>query len=368
MRFRKHHLEDYLHLEGAAVKQIFDNPENLVSEEGISKELADFLDGILMVPGYRTAYVEDGDAWPIEYSTPHYDSFEEFAEDIGNLRFISDMEAKLCLRSIPLVSLGLYAAYPEYAFQYLFPQHFYLLQTICREFDIDLPNLPKGNIARFGYYVDICRAMYGFRVRNGLSPSEMCAFVYGFALRDVRRMLADCDKSPSRIFMVYASAADQEKVLSSELKQTEVSVWQGEENMRIGDLVLMYETAPSSGFGSVWKAVSPGFDDPFDLYSGKVFLGDPVRFPHVSFSKLSNDPVWGIKPEVKAHMQGGSGRVCTVKEYEVLKALIREEYPSFDLARLPKAPTEASFDFSELKVEHDVEVKLLEPLLVNLGF
>ena len=27
MRFRKHHLEDYLHLEGAAVKQIFDNPE-----------------------------------------------------------------------------------------------------------------------------------------------------------------------------------------------------------------------------------------------------------------------------------------------------------------------------------------------------
>ena len=368
MRFRKHHLEDYLHLEGAAVKQIFDNPENLVSEDGISKELADFLDCILLVHGYKTAYVEDGDAWPIEYSTPRYDSFEEFAEDIGNLRFISDMEAKLCLRSIPLVSLGLYAAYPEYAFPYLFPQHFYLLQTICREFDIDLPNLPKGNIARFGYYVDICRAMYGFRVRNGLSPSEMCTFVYGFALRDIRRMLADCDKSPSRIFMVHASAADQEKVLSRELKQDKISVWQGREDMRIGDLVLMYETAPSSGFGSVWKAVSPGFDDPFDLYPGKVFLGEPVRFPHVSFSKLSNDPVWGTKPEVKAHMQGGSGRVCTVKEYEALKALIREEDPSFDLARLPEAPTEASFDFSELKVEHDVEVKLLEPLLVNLGF
>ena len=368
MRFRKHHLEDYLHLEGAAVKQIFDNPENLVSEDGISKELADFLDGILMVPGYRTAYVEDGDAWPIEYSTPRYDSFEEFAEDIGNLRFISDMEAKLCLRSIPLVSLGLYAAYPEYAFPYLFPQHFYLLQAICREFDIDLPYLPKGNIARFSYYVDICRAMYRFRIRNGLSPSEMCAFVYGFALRDVRKMLADCDKSPSRIFMVHANAADQEKVLSGELKQDEVSVWQGRENMRIGDLVLMYETAPSSSFGSVWKALSPGFDDPFDLYPGKVFLGEPVSFPHVSFSKLADDPVWGTKREVKSHMQGGSGRVCTVKEYEALKALIHEEAPSFDLARLPQPPTEASFDFGELKVEHDVEVRLLEPLLVNLGF
>ena len=138
--------------------------------------------------------------------------------------------------------------------------------------------------------------------------------------------------------------------------------------MRIGDLVLMYETAPSSGFGSVWKALSPGFDDPFDLYPGKVFLGEPVSFPHVSFSKLANDPVWGTKPEVKSHMQGGSGRVCTVKEYEALKALIREEDPSFDLARLPHPPTEASFDFSELKGEHDVEVRLLEPLLVNLGF
>lgn len=368
MRFRKHHLEDYLRLEGARVKQVFDHPENLVSEDGISTELSDFLDGILMVSGYKTAYEEGDDAWPIEYSTPRYDSFEEFAEDIGNLCFISDMEAKLCLRSIPLVSLGLYAAYPEYAFPYLFPQHFYLLQAICREFEIDLPNLPKGNIARFGYYLDICRAMYGFRIRNGLSPSEMCAFVYGFALRDVRRMLADCDKSPSRIFMVHASAADQEKVLSRELQLDKVSVWQGRENMRIGDLVLMYETAPSSGFGSVWKAVSPGFDDPFDLFPGKVFLGEPVRFPHVSFSRLAENPVWGTKPEVKAHMQGGSGRVCTAKEYEALKALIRDEDPSFDLARLPKPPTEAAFDFSELKVEHDVEVKLLEPLLVNLGF
>lgn len=368
MKFRKHYLQDYLKLEGARIKEFFDNPNNLVSEDGISKALADFLDEILMVKGYRAAYEESDDAWSIEFSTPQYNSFDEFANDVGSLRFISDLEAKYCLRSIPLLSIGLYTAYPEYAFPYLFPQHFYMLQAICKEFDIDLRNIPNGNIARFGYYLDVCRVMYDFRIRNGLSSSEMCAFIYGFALRDVRQMLADCDKTPSRIFMVHASPADQKNVLSGELKPDKVGVWQGRENMRIGDLVLMYETAPSSGFASIWKAVSPGFDDPFDLYSGKVFLGNPVKFPHVSFAKLAADPVWGVKPEVKAHMQGGSGRVCSVKEYEALKALIHNEDPSFDLGRLPKPPTEASFNLDELEVEHDVEIKLLEPLLINLGF
>jgi len=368
MKFRKHYLQDYFRLEGAKIRDFFDNPNNLVSEDGISKALSDFLDEILMVRGYCAAFEESDDAWAIEYSTPSYNSFDEFAKDIGSLRFISDMEAKVCLRSIPRLSIGLYTAYPEYAFPYLFPQHFYLLQAICREFDIDLPNIPNGNIARFGYYVDVCRAMYDFRIANDLSPSEMCAFVYGFALRDVRQMLAYCDKSPSRIFMVHASPADQEKVLSGELNPKKIGVWQGRENMRIGDLVLMYERAPSSSFGSVWKAVSPGFDDPFDLYPGKVFLGEPVRFPNISFAKLAADPVWGAKPEVKAHMQGGSGRVCSVKEYEALKAMIHREAPSFDLVKLPKPPTEAAFDFDALEVEHDVEVKLLEPLLINLGF
>lgn len=364
MKFRKHYLQDYLKLEGARIKKIFDNPNDLLSEGGISKELADFLDEILMVKGYRAAYEESDDAWSIEASIEKYGCFDEFANDIGSLRFISDMEAKCCLRSIPFLSVGLYTLYPEYAFPYLFPQHFYMLQALCREFDIDLPNVPNGNIARFRYYLDVCRAMYEFRISHDLSPSEMCAFVYGFALRDVRRMLAECDKSPSRIFMVHASPADQQKTLSPET----VSAWQGRENMRVGDLVLMYERAPSSSFASVWRAVSPGFDDPFDLYSGKVFLGEPVEFPRVSFAKLAADPVWGEKPEVNAHMQGASGRVCSVKEYKALKALIHKEDPSFDLGRLPKPPTEATFDFAELAVEHDVEAKLLEPLLINLGF
>ena len=91
MKFRKHYLHDYLKLEGARIKEFFDNPNNLVSEDGISKALADFLDEILMVKGYRAAYEESSDAWSIEYTTSPYGNFDEFAKDMGNLCFISSV-------------------------------------------------------------------------------------------------------------------------------------------------------------------------------------------------------------------------------------------------------------------------------------
>ena len=61
-KFRKHYLQDYLKPSGSKVKELFDNPDNLVSGNGISKALSDSLDEILMIPGYGTAYEEDDDA------------------------------------------------------------------------------------------------------------------------------------------------------------------------------------------------------------------------------------------------------------------------------------------------------------------
>ena len=370
MKFRKHHLEDYLRLDGAKIKELFAKPENLMGDGRASEKLSSFLDSILMECGYRSSYDEGGDAWPFDYSSSQYKSFSEFASDIGNMKFIDDREAKLCLRAIPRISIILYAQYPEYAFPYLFPQHFYLLQAICKEFEIDLPDLPpkKDNIARFRYYVEICRAMYEFRIKHELSHAELCAFVYGFALRDIEAIRRNCSKEPTRIFMVHASPADQNGILREELNKETVGMWQGSDGMRMGDIVLMYECSPSKSFGSVWRAVTPGFDDPFDLYQGKVFLGDPVRFPKVSFSELLADPIWSKKPEVSAHMQGGSGRACSVDEYESLKLMIHKKDPLFDLDMLPSPPPVANFDFSELHDERDVEIHLLEPLLIKLGF
>lgn len=370
MKFRKHYLEDYLRLDGAKIMSLFEEPNLWMDGGVVSDGLSNFLDSILMEQGYGKAYEESPDVLPFECSDAKYNSFSEFAADISDTQFIDNTEAKFSLRAIPRISIVLYILYPEYAFPYLFPQHFYILQAICKEFEIEIPDIPpkKDNIARFRYYVEICRAMYEFRIKHGLSPAELCAFVYGFALRDVEAMRRNSDKEPTRIFMVHASAADQNGILAKEFDKETVGMWQGSDGMRIGDIVLMYECSPSKSFGSVWRAVTPGFDDPFDLYQGKVFLGNPVRIPKVAFSDLLADPIWRNKPEVNAHMQGGSGRACSVDEYEALKSMIHKKDPVFDLSKLPLPPPVANFNMDELNVEHDVELKLLEPLLIKLGF
>ena len=67
-------------------------------------------------------------------------------------------------------------------------------------------------------------------------------------------------------------------------------------------------------------------------------------------------------------MQGGSGRACSVDEYEALKSMIHKKDPVFDLSKLPAPPPVANFNMDGLNVERDVEEKLLEPLLIKLGF
>ena len=90
--------------------------------------------------------------------------------------------------------------------------------------------------------------------------------------------------------------------------------------------------------------------------------------PAVSIKELKNDPVWSKKGLVKASMQGVNGKVCTVDEYEALKKMFKRNDPKFDLSRVPTPPAYARFYHEELKVERDVEVQLLEPLLKKIGF
>lgn len=370
MKFRRHYLKDYLALGGMKIKALFDKPNDMLVNGCLSNSMSSFLDSILMKPGYSGAYEDGRDAPPFDYSTSEYKSFKEFAADIRDTRFIDDKEAKASLSAIPRISVILYGLYPEYAFPYLFPQHFYLLQAVCKEFGIDLADIPpkNNNSARFRYYAEICRAMHEFRIAHKMSPSELCAFVYGFALRDIDEIKRNIGKEPMRIFMVYANQADQSGILNEKLDEKTVSMWQGSDGMRIGDIVLMYESSPSCSFGSIWRTETPGFDDPFDSYPGKVFLGKPVAIPKVSFAEIAADSVWGKKPEVKAHMQGGSTRACSVEEYEALKALIKKKDSRFDLTLLPPSPPVAHFNMNELEHERDVELKLLEPLLIKLGF
>ena len=127
----------------------------------------------------------------------------------------------------------------------------------------------------------------------------------------------------------------------------------------------MYELAPYSYISSIWRAVSPGYDDPFRFWPGVVWLGHPVTIPPVSLDELKADPVWAQKGLVKANMQGVSGRACSRDEYAALLNILQQK--GFDISRLPALPDIAGRRDVPLACERDVEKYLLEPFLMQLG-
>lgn len=270
---------------------------------------------------------------------------------------------------MPLLSCQLFAAFPQYAFPYLLPVHFYKAKEIFLRLGIPLPEMPGRNDheGRCRYLLDLFVAAYQFRKECGFSPEEFCCLLYGYAPRFLVSYVNTAPVPANRVCIVGATKEDAESDLQNP-KEGDISIWQGNAAMTPGDIVLVYETSPYCRISTIWRAVSPGYDDPFDYFSGKVVVGHPMKIPPISFGELAADPVWGRKGLVKGHMIGVSGHSCSVEEYEALKAMIHRKDPSFPLGTLPMPPEYAQFFHEDIKVERDVEVQLLEPLLGKLGF
>ena len=216
------------------------------------------------------------------------------------------------------------------------------------------------------YYADLCKVFYDFRLEYNLNKEEFCTFLYGFAPRFLTKSLYDDLPKPNRVFLLGASQEDVEHCLLEEMQPNKTILWQGNEEIERGDIAILYETAPYSRFGSIWRASSPGYDDPFHHYSGKVFLTNPTKIPYITFKELQRNPVWGEMGLVKAHMQGINGRFCSVEGYEELKKIIKTKGGNAEI--LPFLPSYATFFNKNLQNEKDVETQLLEPFLKKIGY
>ena len=369
MQFKKFLLDDYLQTDdGKKCYEFFQNIKDIFFHD--QKRFFDFVDSWLTTPsseyflGLREGDSEKSIAKPQKFS-----SFTDFAEKkVWKKENIQ--EPRKFQKWVPYVSLFWYFCHTEYVFPYLFPMNFYKLKEVFEKFEIPLPQLP-GHMKHFErciYYFELCRALYEFRQRYGLTPVELCVFLYGFAPRFLENFLVSDLPEANRIYIVGANEGDVEYYLSKPLADSEITAWQGNEEMLPGDIVLIYETTPFSRIGSVWRAVSPGFDDPFHYYPGKVYLSHPIKIPYLYFNALLHDPVWGKKPLVKAHMQGVNGKPVTCEEYEALKRMIKQRDPRFDLNRLPNPPLYSQFYREDLQTEKDIEEMLLNPLLEKLGY
>lgn len=268
---------------------------------------------------------------------------------------------------VSAVSLGLHLAHPEFFAPYNFRCKFNQLEEIHAEFNIPLPPAPGKAMkdARGLYYLAINDVWQEFRHLHGLSPSELCAFLYDFAPQFTTPMDATDLPSPSKAWLATGGAWDYAFLESS--NESTICRWSGNPCIRRGDIVVMYCVSPHKCIHSIWRACSDGFIDPFFHYHGTVWICGSVKTPAVSFAELKEHPLLSQKAAIKANLQGPHGKSpLTVEEYNAVLSLMKSKGQN-ELA-LPVIPSGEQMPDLELQTERDVETLLIEPLLIRLGY
>ena len=241
------------------------------------------------------------------------------------------------------------------------------MEEIHAEFGIPLPPVPgkQDKTGRGLYYISINQAWQEFRVLHGLSPSEMCAFLYDFAPQFTTPLDASDLPSPSRVWQVTGGAWDIEFVDKATTET--VKTWGGNSAVRRGDILLMYLVSPRRCIDSIWRACSDGFIDPFFHYHSMVTLCGRIKTEPISYPELEQHPLLSQKSAVRAHFQGPSSKTpYTVEEYEAILDMMNAK--GQDISVLPRIPSSNCLPAVDLLNERDVEIRLIEPLLKRLGF
>jgi len=268
---------------------------------------------------------------------------------------------------VAAVSLGLYQGQPDYFLPYNFRGKFNQVEEIHAEFNIPLPPVP-GKADKSGrclYYASINGVWQEFRLRYGLSPVEMCAFLYDFAQEFITPMDASDLPLPSKVWFITGGSWDIETVDKATFDT--VTRWSGNTAIRRGDILMMYLVNPRKAIESIWRAATDGSIDPFLHYHVTVWICSHIKIAPVTFAELKNHPILSKKSAIKANFQGPSSRAsCTVEEYEAVLKIM--ENKGQDLSILPRIPLNQQLPQVELQNERDVEVHLIEPFLNRLGY
>ncbi len=148
---------------------------------------------------------------------------------------------------VAAVSLGLYQAQPEYFLSYNFRTKFNQVEEIHAEFNIPLPPVPgkSDKLARCSYYAAINEVWQKFRKRHGLTPVEMCAFLYDFAPQFTTPMDSSDLPTPSKVWLITGGSWDIETAEKATPKTT--SMWGGNPAIRRGDILIAVPCQSAQG-------------------------------------------------------------------------------------------------------------------------
>ncbi len=275
---------------------------------------------------------------------------------------------------IDLLSLGLFFSHPDYylpyfynsmAYQHMEGFQFYNFEEICLYFKIPIPKVPgkQDKLNKAKYYGKINQALFEFRMLNGLSSGEMCAFLYDFALNITQRNNEEELPKPTKAWLLK-SKIDFEFL--DNLSDESVSRWDGNPDIRRGDILLIYCMSPRKYIHSIWRALSDGFVDPFFHYHNTVVIGGALKTEPVKFKELDKDPILSQMGAVRARMQGAGGVALSSKEYNAILEIMRRKGQNVSL--LPTLEIATYPEDMRVENEKDVEKSLVEPFLNRLEY
>lgn len=256
--------------------------------------------------------------------------------------------------------------YPEIFVPYYFYGNFNILSYIVETFQInlDIKNLPskKDYKERFMYYGKICKAFQDFRENNNLSIPELWAFMYDYGPKCVGGLqyIKNDLPEPRNAFLIGGSKNDV--FLESLDNKNNISLWQCNPDTQTGDMIVMYLRTPYSKLDSVWRSVCEGFIDPFFWYYRCTYISKPKKLHHknrFTLKEMRTNNILNQLPIVKKNMQGVNGVELSPSIYNYIVEKNED---------IKKIKYKQISNTTKISTEHDVEVKLLEPLLEKLGW
>lgn len=321
-----------------------------------------------LVDGVRDWAIDHSKGWPVRSPADAQRLFENLIddrhllEDLVDGRYF-DYDA---FNLIEPISLGLHEAFPDFFAPYFFKREFDLLSRLFEAFGIPLPRIPAKAAKRDRslYYFDLNEVLQEFRHAHQLSPRNLVAFLYDFAPRTLNASSDQELPPPSRVWISIAGTLDFEFLDSAE--PTTENTWNCNADARRGDLVLMYAVAPRSHIESIWRIVGDGFSDPFFYFHSIGRIGHRLPISPISFRTLASHPVLSKNGTVRGCFTGANGRRFPLNDFkELIKHLCAS---GFDASAIPMPNDHSFVEGAELQSERDVEERLVEPLLLQLGY
>lgn len=218
------------------------------------------------------------------------------------------------------------------------------------------------------YYYDICIAWDDFQDEYSLTDAELCACIYDYATMLQETSGTSNLPKPTNVWLTGASGKGDFNTLERLIKEgtSDEQIWACNERTHRGDIIVMYCLSPKSCIHSIWRANSGGMFNPFDYYHCRTTVCEGIATPKITFNDLKADAYFSQVPIVRKNLQGVNGVQLSAKDYSELLRLISEKGGSVE--DYPKLFEGKNIDFGGIRIEKDVEEKILIPMLKRLGY